>query len=151
VIDRPCDTGRQDVPRFDERRMFAATPWQKGSGMSDQKTHNGTQDLSSLEPLGAGPTRTHVVEHLEGHGRFRLLVDGREVAVLDYRKLPGTWNIVHTYTEPASRGYGVASDLVRSVLDTARAEGVKVIPTCPYVSWWINEYQPGYEDLVATA
>ena len=100
---------------------------------------------------GAGPTRTHVVEHLEGHGRFRLLVDGREVAVLDYRKLPGTWNIVHTYTEPASRGYGVASDLVRSVLDTARAEGVKVIPTCPYVSWWINEYQPGYEDLVATA
>jgi predicted GNAT family acetyltransferase len=45
----------------------------------------------------------------------------------------------------------VASDLVRSVLDTARAEGVKVIPTCPYVSWWINEYQPGYEDLVATA
>ena len=118
--------------------------------MSDQNTQNGTQDLSSLEPLGAGPTRTHVVEHLEGHGRFRLLVDGREVAVLDYRKLPGTWNIVHTYTEPASRGYGVASDLVRSVLDTARAEGVKVIPTCPYVSWWINEYQPGYEDLVAT-
>ena len=43
------------------------------------------------------------------------------------------------------------TDLVRSVLDTARAEGVKVIPTCPYVSWWINEYQPGYEDLVATA
>ncbi len=119
--------------------------------MSDQSTQAGTPDLSELEPLGAGPTRTHVVEHLEGHGRFRLLVDGREVAVLDYRKLPGVWNIVHTYTEPASRGYGVASDLVRGVLDTARAEGVKVIPTCPYVSWWINEYQPGYEDLVADA
>ena len=56
---------------------------------------------------------------------------------------------MHTYTEPASRGYGVASDLVRSVLDTARAEGVKVIPTCPYVSWWINEYQPGFAQAAA--
>jgi predicted GNAT family acetyltransferase len=119
--------------------------------MSDRSTQAGTQDLSSLEPLGAGPTRTHAVEHLPTHGRFRLLVDDREVAVLDYRRLPGTWNIVHTYTEPVSRGYGVASDLVRAVLDTARADGVKIIPTCPYVAWWIYEYQPGYEDLVADA
>ena len=119
--------------------------------MSDHSTTTGTQDLSSLEPLGAGPTRTHVVEHLSAHGRFRLSIDGREVAVLDYRRLPGTWNIVHTYTDPASRGYGVASDLVRAVLDTAREQDVKIIPTCPYVAWWITEYQPGYEDLVATA
>jgi len=119
--------------------------------MTDQSTQSADSDLTSLEPLGAGPTRTHQIEHLAGHGRFRLLIDGREVAVLDYRKLPGKWNIVHTYTDPASRGYGVASDLVRGVLDAARAEGVKVIPTCPYVSWWIYEYQPGYEDLVATA
>lgn len=119
--------------------------------MTDQSTKTGTTDLTSLEPLGAGPTRTHEVEHLPAHGRFRLLIDGREVAVLDYRRLVGKWNIVHTYTDPASRGYGVASDLVRAVLDTARAEGVKVIPTCPYVAWWINEHQPGYEDLVASA
>jgi len=119
--------------------------------MTDQSTQPGTTDLTRTEPLGSGPTRTHVVEHLEGHGRFRLLVDDREVAVLDYRKLPGTWNIVHTYTEPASRGYGVASDLVRAVLDTARGEGVNVIPTCPYAAWWITEHQPGYEDLVASA
>ena len=66
-----------------------------------------------MERLGAGPTRTNSIEHLPEHGRFRLLIDDREVAVLDYRKLPGTWNIVHTYTDPASRGYGVASDLVR--------------------------------------
>ena len=117
--------------------------------MSDQGTQVGT-DLSSLEKLGAGPTRTGAVEHLPAHGRFRLLVDGREVAVLDYRRLPHTWNIVHTYTEPASRGYGVASDLVRSVLDVARAEGFKIIPTCPYVAWWIGEHS-GYEDLVADA
>jgi len=119
--------------------------------MSDQSTQASTPDLSTLEPLGAGPTRTHVVEHLPSHGRFRLLIDDREVAVLDYRRLPGKWNIVHTYTDPASRGYGVASDLVRSVLDAARDEGVKVVPTCPYVAWLIEKYKPAYEDLVTTA
>lgn len=119
--------------------------------MTDQAAEPGTLDISKLEPLGAGPAHTHVVEHLAEHGRFRLLIDGNEVAVLDYRRLPGKWNIVHTYTEPASRGYGVASDLVKATLDTARAEGVQVIPTCPYVNWWITEYHPGYEDLVTSA
>ena len=119
--------------------------------MTDQAAEPGTLDISKLEPLGAGPTRTQVVEHLAELGRFRLLIDGNEVAVLDYRRLPGKWNIVHTYTEPASRGYGVASDLVKATLDTARAEGVLVIPTCPYVNWWITEHHPGYEDLVASA
>ncbi len=118
--------------------------------MTDQNPSTGTHDLSSMEQVGAGPTRTNVVQHLQEHGRFRLLIDDREVAVLDYRRLPGSWNIVHTYTDPASRGYGVASDLVRAALDTARENGVKVIPTCPYVSWWIEQHD-GYEDLVAAA
>ncbi len=122
--------------------------------MTDQSTTDqnttSAHDLSSMERVGAGPTRTNVVEHLEEHGRFRLLIDNREVAVLDYRRLPGTWNIVHTFTDPASRGYGVASDLVRATLDTARKAGVKIIPTCPYVSWWIEQHD-GYEDLVADA
>ncbi len=113
--------------------------------MSDQ-TSDG---LASLEPLGAGPTRTRHIEHLEAHGRFSLTIDGREVAVVDYRRLPGKWNVVHTYTEPVARGYGVASDLVREVLDTARAEGVSVVPTCPYVGWWLREH-PDYEDLIAS-
>ena len=103
-----------------------------------------------MDKLGAGPTRTHVVEHLEEHGRFRLLIDGREVAVLDYRRLPGVWNIVHTYTDPAARGYGVASDLVRGALDAARDRGVKIIATCPYVAWWIDKHD-NYEDLLAPA
>jgi predicted GNAT family acetyltransferase len=119
--------------------------------MTDQSQQAGAGDLSQMERVGAGPTRTKVIEHLADHGRFRLLIDGREVAVLDYRRLAGKWNIVHTYTDPASRGYGVASDLVRSVLETAREEGVKVIPTCPYVEWWIDEHRPDYEDLVAGA
>lgn len=110
--------------------------------MTEQTAGSGSQ---------GGSTGTQTVEHLEKNGRFRMLVDGREVAVLDYRRTPGRWNIVHTYTDPASRGYGIASQLVQTALDAAREAGVKVIPTCPYVNWWIHEYRPGYEDLVVSA
>ena len=95
--------------------------------MSDQST----QDLTNLEPLGAGPTRTRAIEHQKSHGRFVLEIDGREVAVADYRRLPGKWNIVHTYTEPASRGYGVASDLVREVLGRRASRSCPPARTCP--------------------
>ncbi len=73
------------------------------------------------------------------------------MAVLDYRRLPGTWNIVHTYTDPASRGYGVASDLVRAVLDAARAEGVEDHPHLPVRVLVDRSSTHGYEDLVAAA
>lgn len=115
--------------------------------MSEQSA---APDITAGEPLGAGPTRTHQVEHLAEHGRFRLLVDGNEVAVLDYRRLPDRWNIVHTYTDPASRGYGVASELVRAALDAAREQGVGIVPTCPYVSWWLEQH-PDYADLVVSS
>ncbi len=118
--------------------------------MTDHSTSAGTPELSSTQRLGASSTSTNIVQHLQEHGRFRMLIDDREVAVLDYRRLPSIWNIVHTYTDPASRGHGFASDLVRAALDAARDEGVKVIPTCPYVSWWIAGHG-GYQDLVAAA
>jgi predicted GNAT family acetyltransferase len=108
-----------------------------------------SSDLTSGEPLGHGPTRTREFEHLAEHGRFRMLVDGREVAVLDYRRLPDRWNIVHTFTDPAVRGFGVASDLVQYTLDAAREQGVRIVPTCPYVSWWVTERHPEYRDLIA--
>lgn len=98
----------------------------------------------------SGGDRTHQIEHLKNNGRFRMLIDGREVAVLDYRRLPGIWNIVHTYTAPASRGHGYAGELLRASLDAARAAGIKIIPTCPYVRWWVYEHEPTYQDLVAT-
>lgn len=89
------------------------------------------------------------VESFErGPGRFRALSAGREVAVLDFVVADGRWDLVHTYAEPAARGTGIASRLVRFTLDRARAEGVQIIASCPYLPVWLSRH-PNYQDLVA--
>ena len=85
----------------------------------------------------------------QGPGRFRALVGGREVAVLDFRVLGDRWDLFHTFAEPAARGTGIASRLVRFALDRARADGVRVIPSCPYLPGWLDRH-PDYRDLVAS-
>jgi predicted GNAT family acetyltransferase len=53
-----------------------------------------------------------------------------------------------TYVPGEERGKGVAAALVEAGLAHARAEGLKVIPTCWYVALWIRRH-PQYADLVA--
>ncbi len=86
------------------------------------------------------------VRHETERRRFVVDVDGREAA-LTYRRLgEDTLDLDHTYTPPAARGRGVASALVRAALDHARKEGLRVLPTCPYVASWL-EHHPEYADL----
>jgi uncharacterized protein len=90
----------------------------------------------------------HVIEHLEAQHRFRLSVDGAEAVVLDYSEQPGIRDITHTYSDPRFRGTGVASELVQFVFDDARAQGLKIIPSCPYIPVWVSRH-PAENDLIA--
>ena len=54
----------------------------------------------------------------------------------------------HTVVEPAFKGKGIASALVRYALDDIRANGRRVIPTCAFVAAYIQRH-PEYADLVA--
>jgi predicted GNAT family acetyltransferase len=87
------------------------------------------------------------IEHDVARGRFSLSVDEAEMVVLDYRVLPGAWDIVHTYADPAYRGTGAASRLVQHVFDQARSAGLKIIPSCPYIPVWVGRH-PEAADLV---
>jgi len=40
----------------------------------------------------------------------------------------------HTFVPDAFRGMGVARALAQRLVDDARAQGVKIIPLCPYVN-----------------
>ena len=40
----------------------------------------------------------------------------------------------HTFVPDAFRGMGVARALAQQLVDDARAQGVKIIPLCPYVN-----------------
>jgi uncharacterized protein len=57
--------------------------------------------------------------------------------------------IVFTHTEVDSsyEGKGVGSTLVRGALDDARAQGLPVLPLCPFVKGWIGKH-PDYADMV---
>jgi hypothetical protein len=57
---------------------------------------------------------------------------------------------VHTEIEPEYEGRGLASELIRSALDTARANGLQVLPLCPFVREYIERHDE-YLELVPVA
>ena len=85
--------------------------------------------------------------HEPENRRFVAIVD-RQQAVLDYRRGDGVISLVHTGVPAAIGGRGVAAALVRSALDHARAEGLKVVPACSYVAAYFKRH-PQDADLLA--
>lgn len=80
-------------------------------------------------------------------GRYHLLVDGVEAGELDYRMHEGRRVFVHTGVRDEYEGQGLASKLAQRVLDDARAEGLAIIPQCPYVRSYLERHDE-YADLV---
>lgn len=81
------------------------------------------------------------------HSRFEVLVDGEVVGFAVYHLADGRGAIPHTEVDPAHGGQGLASELVRTVLETARDRGQHVLPYCPFVSAYIRR-NPKYVELV---
>ena len=82
--------------------------------------------------------------------RFDLWEDGELAGHADTVLAGDLLVVPHTEVAPARTGRGLAGELVRVVLDTARARGQSVLPQCPYVSAWIMRH-PEYLDLVPSA
>jgi predicted GNAT family acetyltransferase len=88
------------------------------------------------------------VKHDAEAGRFYVDLDG-STAFLAYRQVDErTLDLRNTFVPQAARGRGVAAEIVRAALDYARAEGLRVIPTCSYVAAAIRR-DPSFADLVA--
>jgi uncharacterized protein len=78
--------------------------------------------------------------------RFELEVDG-QLAVAYYRMTPGVITFVHTEVPQALSGRGVATKLIRGALEMVRAQGLEVVPECPFVSAFMGKH-PEYNDLL---
>ena len=78
--------------------------------------------------------------------RFELDVDG-EQAVAYYLMTPGVITFTHTEVPQALSGRGIGTILVRGALEAARAQGLKVVSRCPFVSAFLGEH-PEYGDLI---
>jgi predicted GNAT family acetyltransferase len=53
----------------------------------------------------------------------------------------------HTEVAPEVEGRGIASRLVQGALEQARAQGLKVVPRCRFVSAYIAKH-PEFADLL---
>ena len=79
--------------------------------------------------------------------RFELDAGG-VTAFMKYRLAGNVMSLDHTETPVEARGRGIASQLVRGVLEEARSRGLKVVPRCPFVTAYIARH-PEFRDLVA--
>ena len=80
--------------------------------------------------------------------RFVATVDGEPAAFVEYMRGGDVVVLTHTEALPGFDGQGVASELVRSVLEEIRSHGYLVRPVCPYVARWIEKHPGEYDDLV---
>jgi len=78
---------------------------------------------------------------------YEITVDGTYAGLLVYELTGPRYSLVHTYIEPSFRGQGLATRLLRHVLDDLRAKGTTATNYCPVVDAFLDKH-PEYRDLV---
>lgn len=78
--------------------------------------------------------------------RFELDIDGH-TAVAYYRLSPGVITFTHTEVPQELSGRGIGSALARGALEIVRAQGLKVLVKCPFISAYMGKH-PEFNDLL---
>ena len=82
---------------------------------------------------------TQVIDN-KAQSRFELEENGF-VAFAEYQRDGGMIVIPHVEAPPELRGTGAAGRLMEGVLNAARAQGLKVVPSCPYADAYIRRHK----------
>ena len=88
----------------------------------------------------------HVRQNSDLH-RFEMDVAGG-TALAFYRLADGVMTFTHTEVPVALRGRGIGSRMMHGVLQSVRAQGLRVVPRCPFVADFIDRHHQ-YGDLLA--
>lgn len=88
------------------------------------------------------------IVHNIDKSRFEYTEDG-QLCVLDYILNNSIAAFTHTGVPSAVGGRGIAADLVRFGLDTAKSKGWQVRPDCSYVAAFIQR-NPEYQELTVS-
>ncbi|MEO3786010.1 GNAT family N-acetyltransferase [Actinocorallia sp. B10E7] len=89
---------------------------------------------------------TRFAENREAH-RFELFLEDELAGFIDYKRTRAGLSFLHAEIDPRFGGRGLGSALVRGGLDAARAQGLPVLPFCPFVRRYIQRH-PEYLELV---
>nr|ACG45083.1 hypothetical protein [Zea mays] len=110
------------------------------------------EGVAAERAVKAPPPETESIVWREDKGRFQT-PDGE--AFLQYRLLDGrgapaaaVMDLVHTYVPRSKRGQGLAARLCDAAFAHARARGMRVLPTCSYISDTYLPRNPALKELV---
>jgi uncharacterized protein len=92
-------------------------------------------------------TDLDIVDNVEAR-QYEARIDGELAGWVEYGRVEGRIVALHTEVPPEFGGRGIASALVRRVLDDARAAGQKVTPRCPFFATHFERH-PEDADLLA--
>ncbi|HYH81290.1 MAG TPA: GNAT family N-acetyltransferase [Longimicrobium sp.] len=84
----------------------------------------------------------------EAEEQFEAAMEGGK-GVLTYAEQNGKLYVLHTEVPEALEGHGVGGALVRTAMDYARGQGVKVVPFCPFAKTWLQRHGD-YDDMLDT-
>jgi uncharacterized protein len=88
-------------------------------------------------PAHQQPT-VEVIHNLAA-SRFEATVDG-QLSIADYRIHGQVMDMPHTYVPKALEGRGIAALLVAAAVAYAQAKGLKVRPSCSYVTVYMQRH-----------
>jgi predicted GNAT family acetyltransferase len=80
--------------------------------------------------------------------RYEITVDGKLAGIAAYERDGQRIDFTHTQTLPPYAGRGLGAALVLHALDEARAQGLRVRPSCWFVRDVIAKYPDEYLSLV---
>ena len=89
---------------------------------------------------------TITILHNERAHRFEATVNGL-LSRITYIRSGDSIIFNHTEVPPPLEGRGLAARLTRTALEFARANHLRVVPQCPYVSHFLRKH-PEFQDLV---
>lgn len=73
--------------------------------------------------------------------------DDELIGLSNYSQMKNIWIIDHTETNPEYGGQGIATKLVKALVDQARKDNVKILPLCPFAKAEF-EKKAEYEDVL---
>ena len=82
-----------------------------------------------------------VVTDYGAASRLEIHADG-EIAELVYRTRAGRLVLVHTEVPDALGGRGLGGHLVQAAIAKAAAEGLTIVPLCPFARGWLERHPP---------
>lgn len=93
------------------------------------------------------PEHNRVIRHDQDGHRYVIEVEGTEAGFASYVETGDVRDFNHTVVDPAFRGQGLSSPLIREALDDTRAAGKTIRPSCSAVEHFLTKNEE-YRDLV---